>query len=191
MLRSSTLTEVESSPKAPGPVGVVSNARDLGFAIAALVLALQSSLPLHGTLPWASAAVAVTDIVSLLFVAWGVVWALRCDRNDLRLCASALGLGCVYLVARLDRWALSTPGRLSSALCEGMSLSFGAIPWVALLFAFVVCGFGLLQYEALRRLTRSTRGKTSTWFSAVVAGATSLLWLRAVLGYANGSPSLF
>lgn len=163
---------------------------DGGFALACFLLAFRALDPLSGVDPVRPLPRLLQNSVAGLLVALQLVRALISPRFDIRACALLPILTALYLGTLLDRWALSTPGRLTSALSGGLSYSFGALPWLALLLSVSVLSLGFLQFEALRNITTRLPARWSIFVAGSVSGLSTILWLRAILGYVSGSPNL-
>lgn len=163
---------------------------DGGFVLASFVLAYRALDPFNGIDPFRPAFQLVQSLVVCLFVAIHLVRSLLSPRLDYRACSLLVLATCLYLATLLDRWAVSTPGRLTSALSAGLTYSVGGLPWLALVLSVSVLALGFLQFEALRQLTTRFPTRWSMFVAGFGSGLSSILWLRAILGYVSGSPNL-
>lgn len=160
------------------------------FQVSCLVLALQAADPIAGRLPWRPGMASAANAIALLILLSGVARALLSPRVDMRACAVAISLGGTYLLMHLDAWGRSTAGRASSALAEALSSTRLGVPWIALAMALSVLALGVVQFDASRHLALGGPTVVVRSARAVLVGICTVLWLRALLGYASGSSAL-
>ena len=162
---------------------------DAIFAAASSVLAVQADRPLWGQLS-ISPLLVLINYGAAFGLVLGTIRGLLGPRSDHRFSALLVSFALTYLVVQLDAWSLSTAGRLSTTLAASFSFSWHGLPWLALLVALALSALGFLQYSALIRLSARWPVRLCTAIAGLIAGITTCFWLRALLGYASGSPSL-